>query len=360
MQNIIQLAKDLSGAKVFNGFFRRRCEYITLGKINGLVAVKNIEDLDKEDRVYDMKVLSSAGKGEITFFMNPRYAKDMETTKASYCLVGRDNVRLLPAGVRAVVVDNVHSAYAKTLDYLYFVPQFMLKPSIATGAWVDPTAEIGSDVEIQQNSYVGERVKIGNGCKICANVVIGHDCQIGNGTYLGPNSTISYAKIGANCVIQNGANIGQCGFGFAYDKGFNYKIPQIGLVIIGDNVEIGSSTCIDRGALEDTVIGKDTKIDNLVQIAHGVRVGIGCFMAAQVGIAGSAVIGNYVQIGGKAGILGHISIGDGAKIAACSGVAKSVAAGAVVAGIPAMVMGDWLKSTVVLKKLVRNNSYAED
>jgi UDP-3-O-[3-hydroxymyristoyl] glucosamine N-acyltransferase len=130
-------------------------------------------------------------------------------------------------------------------------------------------------------------------------------------------------------------------------------VPQLGLVLIGDDVEIGSGTAVDRGALENTIIEKNTKIDNLVQIAHGVKIGVGCFLAAQVGIAGSAKIGNYVQIGGKVGIVGHIKIGDGAKIAACSGVAKDVPNGAVVAGSPAVPINDWLRSTVILKKLVK-------
>ncbi|MDR3078761.1 MAG: UDP-3-O-(3-hydroxymyristoyl)glucosamine N-acyltransferase [Rickettsiales bacterium] len=360
LQSVLQLAGDLVEAERFNDFFRRRHRHITLGEIDELARVENIGDLDREKRVYNLRALRSAEEGDITFFANPRYARDLGSTKASYCLVARDSIRLLSPSTRAVVVANVQSAFARILDYLYAVPRFLLKPSVATGAWVDPTASIGPGVEIEQNSHLGERVVVARGCKICANVVIGHDCQLGEGTYVGPNSTLAYARIGANCVIQNGVNIGQCGFGFAPEKDFNYKIPQVGLVLLGDNVEIGSGTCVDRGTLENTTIGSNTKIDNMVQIAHGVRIGVGCLLAAQVGIAGSSVIGDYVHIGGQVGIAGHLTIGDRVKIAACSGVAKDVEAGAMVAGSPAMAMGSWLRSTVILKKLAKGNSYAGD
>jgi UDP-3-O-[3-hydroxymyristoyl] glucosamine N-acyltransferase len=353
MQTILQLDGGAEGTWASGDFFRRRREHVTIAEVASFLRIENIESLYGDGKITDLKTLSSAGRDEVTFFLNPKYVNDLKTTRAEYCLIDGKNVHMVPDLVEPIIVQNVHYAYARILDCLYLVPQFLVRPSISTRAWVDPTAEIGSGVEIQPNVYVGERVKIGNNCKICTNVTINHNCQIGDRTYIGPNSVLSYARVGSDVVIQNGVNIGQCGFGFAHEKGFNYKIPQIGLVLIGDDVEIGSGTTIDRGALDDTVIGNNTKIDNLVQIAHGVKIGMGCFLAAQVGIAGSTKIGNHVQMGGKVGVVGHLTIGDGAKIAAGSGVAKNVAEGTSVGGCPAMPINDWIKSTVVLKNLAR-------
>ncbi|MDR1426100.1 MAG: UDP-3-O-(3-hydroxymyristoyl)glucosamine N-acyltransferase [Rickettsiales bacterium] len=353
MQEILQLDNGAEEMEVFNGFFRRRHKYITLGKITDFLAVENIDLLNRDSMIFNLKTLDTAGESEITFFMNPKYTKNLKTTEAEYCLINKDNISRAPEKLKLVIVQDVHYAYAKILDYLYSVPQFFLKASVAAGAWVDPSAEIGSDVEIQHGAYIGERVKIGNGCKICANAIIGHNCQIGDGTYIGPNSTLLYSRVGRNVVVQSGANIGQCGFGFAPRIDCNYKIPHVGLVLIGDGVEIGAGSSIDRGVLEDTVIGQNTKIDNLIQIAHGVKIGANCFLAAQVGIAGGTSVGDYVQMGGKVGIAGHLKIGSRVKIAAYSGVTKDIEDDAAVGGYPAMPIGDWKKSTVILKKLIR-------
>ncbi|GHU28028.1 UDP-3-O-acylglucosamine N-acyltransferase [Bacilli bacterium] len=351
MQNILELERNLKKFGKFGDFFHKKNEYITVAEINSLVTVRNFATLVADDKIYGLSTLTSATANEATFLSNVKYVRYLKNTKAGYCIIDEKYEHHIPEGVKPIVVADVHYAFAIILDYFYFVPQFLVSPGVDAGAWVDSTANIGIDSEIQHGAVIGKNVTIGKGCKICANAVIGHDCQIGDGTYIGSNSTISYAKIGKNVVIQNGVNIGQCGFGFAHEKGFNHKIPQIGIVIVGDNVEIGSASCIDRGALEDTVIGDNTKIDNLVQIAHGVKIGVGCFIAAQVGIAGSTKIGNYVQIGGKAGIIGHIEIGDQVQIAAHSGIAKSVENGTAVAGCPAMPIAEWRKSVMIIKRL---------
>ncbi|MDR2777460.1 MAG: hypothetical protein LBB24_01670, partial [Rickettsiales bacterium] len=215
MQKILQLEGGGWKSDVSRGFFLRKREYMTIGEVIDLLGVENAGVLDRSGRIFGFETLSAAGGGDITFFLNSKYIEDLRNTKAEYCLVSRENVHLVPERVKPVVVGNVHFAYAKILDQLYFVPQFLVRPSVAASAWIDPRAEIGSNVEIQPNVYIGERVRIGNGCKICANVTINHDCRIGEGTYVGPNSVLSYALVGTNVVIQNGANIGQCGLGFA-------------------------------------------------------------------------------------------------------------------------------------------------
>jgi UDP-3-O-[3-hydroxymyristoyl] glucosamine N-acyltransferase len=309
--------------------------------------------LDSRDRICGLDTLTGAEREEATFLSNLKYKNDLGKTKAKYCLVNRNHVQYIPPEVIPIIVGNVQHAYAILLNHLYSVPQFLVEPGVAAEAWVDPRAKIGSGTEIQCGARIGDGVVIGNNCKICANVVINHGCQIGDRTYIGANSSVSYAKIGADVIIQNGVNIGQCGFGFYHHAGFNYKIPQLGLVIIGNDVEIGSGTCIDRGALEDTVIGDNSKLDNLVHIGHGVSVGSGCFITAQAGISGSVKIGNYVQIAGKAAIAGHLTIGNGVKIAACSGVTKNLGDGATVGGFPAMPIEDWRRTTVAVKKLIK-------
>ncbi|MDR2778651.1 MAG: UDP-3-O-(3-hydroxymyristoyl)glucosamine N-acyltransferase [Rickettsiales bacterium] len=341
---------------LFKNFFYRKREYVTVAEIAGLIEVKNVTSLDGEAKIYDVNTLARATKKEITFLSNIKYKKDLERTEASYCIVDENHSEYLPEKVIPIVVDNVQYACAILLDYMYTVPQFLVKPGVATGTWVDPTAKIGDGTEIQSGVSLGKGVIVGSNCKICSNVVVNHDCRIADGTYVGANSTISYAEIGKNVTIHSGVSIGQCGFGFASDAVSIRKIPQLGLVVIGNNVEIGSGTCIDRGALENTTIGDNSKLDNLVQIGHGVRIGRSCFITAQVGIAGSTVIGNYAQIGGKAGIAGHITIGERVKIAAYSGIMKNIGDDEAVGGIPAMPVEDWHRLTIALKKLIKRGN----
>ncbi len=339
----------------YNQFFNKKMDYAKLEDVVFLTKSNVIGDYDKDKKIYGVSTLKEATENDVSFLINSKYVDDLKKTKAAAVFVDEKMAKKVPAGVVALIHENPHFAYTMCLEAMYNVPIFNRKSSISKKAHIAWSAKIGKNVEIQDGAYIDKNVEIGDNCKICANAVIYHDCKIGANTFIGANSVISYANIGKDCIIHNGAMIGQDGFGFVHHKMFNFKIPQIGKVIIGDYVEIGANTCIDRGALQDTIIGANTKIDNLVQIAHGVKVGGGCFFASGVGIAGSTEIGNFVQLGGKAGLAGHIKIADGVQVAGNSGVAKSIEKPmSAWGGSPAMPALKWHKMSIMLEKMVNN------
>ena len=339
----------------FNQFFEKKMDYARLEDIIFLTKSSVIGEYDKDKKFYGISTFKNANENELSFLINPKYIEDLKKTKAGAVFVKEKFADKVPEGVVALINEDPHFAYTLCLEAMYNVPIFNRKSGISKKAHVAWSAKIGKNVEIQDGAYIDENVEIGDNCKICANAVIYHDCKIGNNTFIGANSVISYTNIGKDCIIHNGAMIGQDGFGFVHHKMFNFKIPQISKVIIGDYVEIGANPCIDRGALQDTVIGTNTKIDNLVQIAHGVKVGSGCFFASGVGVAGSVEIGNFVQLGGKVGVAGHIKIADGVQIAGNSGVAKSIEKPmSAWGGSPVMPAIKWHKLSILLEKMVNN------
>lgn len=339
----------------FNQFFEKKIEYARLEDVIFLTKSNVVGEYDKEKKIYGISTLKNAKESEISFLINSKYIEDLKKTKATAVFVNAEMAKKVPQGVIALIHENPHFAYTICLEAMYNVPVFNRNSGISRKAHVAWSAKIGKNVEIQDGAYIDKNVEIGDNCKICANAVIYHDCKIGNNTFIGANSVISYSNIGKDCIIHNGAMIGQDGFGFVHHKMFNFKIPQIGKVVIGDYVEIGANTCIDRGALQDTIIGTNAKIDNLVQIAHGVKVGAGCFFASGVGIAGSAEIGNFVQLGGKVGVAGHIKIADGVQIAGNSGVAKTIDKPmSSWGGSPVMPVIKWHKLSILLEKMVNN------
>ena len=352
MQKVLR--SNISKFSTFNKFFIKQVEYITIDDLSKIIDIKNINELDKKLKIYNVTTLDKATKNDISFLSNLKYVDKLKNTSAGFCFLDENHKKYINSKTLPIVVNDPHYSYCKLLEYLYFIPIYLVEDKISEKAYIDKTAKIGKNVEIQAGAFIDKNVTIGDNCKICANAVINHDCSIGDNTYIGANATISYAEIGHDAIIHNGAAIGQCGFGFAHNNGFNYKIPQLGIVKIGNFVEIGANTCIDRGAFDDTTIGDNAKIDNLVQIAHGVKVGQGCFFASQVGVSGSTKVGNFVQLGGQVGLAGHINIGDMTEIAAQSGVMKDIEPKSKVAGSPSMPIRDWHKSTVLIKKLINN------
>ncbi|MDD2840256.1 MAG: UDP-3-O-(3-hydroxymyristoyl)glucosamine N-acyltransferase [Rickettsiales bacterium] len=345
----------------YNQFFDQKIDYAKLEDIIFLTKSTVIGDYDVEKKIYKVSTLKKATENDISFLTNKKYVEDLKNTKAGAVFVEKSMVDRVPTGTVALIHENPHFAYMLCLQAIYKAPIFEINAGLSRKSHIAWSAKIGKNVEIQDGAYIDKNVVIGNNCKICANAVIYHDCVIGDNSYIGANSTIMYTNIGKDCIIHNGAQIGQCGFGFVHNKMFNFKIPQIGKVIIGDYVEIGANSCIDRGALDDTIIEANVKIDNIVQIGHGAKIGAGSFIAGGVGIAGSTEIGKFVQLGGKVGVAGHIKIADGVQIAGNSGVAQGIEKPmSSWGGYPAMPIRRWHKQTILLEKMINKKGETEN
>jgi UDP-3-O-[3-hydroxymyristoyl] glucosamine N-acyltransferase len=304
--------------------------------------------------------LDMARPGDLAFFDGARHAERLDACRASACLIRKEHAALLPERVAALICDDPHLSMAQALAY-YF-PQ-ALRPEalfaqtgVSPSAFVHPLARIEPGVTVDPGAVIGPNAEIGAGTTVGAHAAIGPGVRIGRHCAIGAHVSVSHALIGDRVILHPGARIGQDGFGFARAGKKFVKMPQIGRVILQDDVEIGANTTIDRGALSDTIVGEGTKIDNLVQIAHGVVIGRGCAIAAQTGVAGSTEIGDYVQIGGQAAIAGHLRIGEAAGVAAKSGVMRDVAPGARVGGAPASPLRRFLRGAALLDRLARGGA----
>ncbi len=291
--------------------------------------------------------LNEATEQHISFLSNPKYAPQLETTHAAAVLVANDLEGDSPRWIR---VANPYYAMATTVARF-----FAHRPGpigISPHASIASTAKLGSNVNIGAFTSIAADVTIGDDVTIYPNVTIEPNVTIGDGTVIYPQVSIYYAcKIGRRCIVHSGVVIGGDGFGFATDDaGTHHKIPQVGIVRIEDDVEIGAGTTIDRAALGETVIGEGTKIDNLVQIGHNVRIGKRCLLVAQVGIAGSTTLGDAVQVGGQSGFAGHLKIGDRARVYSKSAVFEDVAEGVWVRGIPAVSQREYVRQQREKKK----------
>lgn len=293
------------------------------------------------------------GKPEsLTFLANPKYEHFIYTTQSSVVIVNKSFNPAKPLSATLIRVDDAYNALAKLLQiYEAMLPQ---KSGIEQPSFIDKSAKLGDEVYIGAFAYIGEKVTIGNNVRIYPQVYIGDGVSIADNSIIYAGAKIyKGCKIGANCIVHSGAIIGSDGFGFAptEDGGFE-KIPQIGIVVLEDNVEVGSNTTIDRATMGATIIGKGTKLDNLIQIAHNVEIGTNSVLAAQTGIAGSTKIGNRVMFGGQVGVAGHLKIADGVKLAAQTGVGKSITKeGSVQMGAPSFEAMQYNKAYVVFRKL---------
>jgi UDP-3-O-[3-hydroxymyristoyl] glucosamine N-acyltransferase len=351
-------------------FFKKSVDFFTVSEILAMFNASEIEhnkSLNMDDKVYNVSALGSGEEGSISFLESPKYSKSLATAKVSYCFVSERNLSLIPSNIKAIVVESPHYAITILGNKFYSESSDILKwnkSSQFDNANVDPSAsvaesaKIGQNVTIQQNVVIEPFVEIGDNSIIMANTIISNNVIIGSNTIIRQNATVSHSTIGSRCIIHTGAKIGQDGFGFAFDKmsGKMIKMSQLGSVIIGDDVEIGANTTIDRGAFSDTIISNGVKIDNLVQIAHNVSIGECTAIASQTGIAGSTSIGKFSQIGGQVGINGHINIGNKCKIAARSSVTNDVPDNAVFGGpLPAMSIVDWHRCVVKFKNLSKED-----
>lgn len=291
--------------------------------------------------------LSEADATHISFLSNPKYAPQLESTNAAAVLVAEDLPGDSPRWIR---VANPYFAMATTVARFFAArPQ---PKGISPHAYVDPSATLGRNVAIGPFTSIGENVVIGDDVVIYPNVTIEANAVIGDHTILYPQVSIYYAcRIGRRCIVHSGAVIGSDGYGFATEGGRHHKIPQVGIVRVEDDVEIGAGTTIDRAALGETVIGEGTKIDNLVQVGHNVKVGKHCFLVSQVGIAGSTELGDWVAVAGQSGFAGHLKIGSRVQVAAKSAVLDDVPDGTKVMGIPAVSFREFARREAQLRRL---------
>ncbi|HLL27588.1 MAG TPA: UDP-3-O-(3-hydroxymyristoyl)glucosamine N-acyltransferase [Xanthobacteraceae bacterium] len=335
--------------------FSRAGTPLSLDEIVGLTDAKVTKGADLARKITSVRPLDLAGPFDLSFLENRNFLDAFRSTDAGACFVANAHASEAPAGVVALVVKEPYRAYVKIARALF---ERELKPAalfggkgIASGTAVHPEARLEDGVVADPGAVIGPRAEIGMGTLIGANAVIGADVRIGRDCSIGAGVSIQHTLLGDRVVIHPGARIGQDGFGYLPGKEGHLKIPQVGRVIIQDDVEIGANTTIDRGANRDTMIGEGSKIDNLVQIGHNVSIGRHCVIAGQAGISGSCTLGDYVVLGGQVGLADHLTVGDGAQVAARSGLMHNVPAGEKWAGAPAKPIREFFREVAALKGL---------
>ncbi len=338
------------------GFFLRG-DPMPLRAIADAVGAELLLASDGATEIDDLRSLSEAASTHLTFCTGPKYAVELAATNAAACFIKRRDASLVPARAVAMMTEAPHRAFGIAIGLLYpsaLQPRAAAAEALADGKLVHPTAEIAEGVTIEPGAIVGREARIGAGTTLAAGAVVGYRVYVGSGCYIGPGVSVTHALIGDRVTLHAGARIGQDGFGYAMSAEGHFKIPQIGRVIIGDDVEIGANSTVDRGFLTDTAIGAGTKIDNLVQIGHNVVIGRHCVIVSQSGIAGSARLGDFVIMGAQSGVVEHITVGDGALIAGMAHVKNDVAPGARMGGTPARPFNEWAREVAAVKRLGKN------
>ena len=315
-----------------NIFFERKGPY----NLNKLFP-KNLSNV--ELKIVDIKTLEKANKSSLTFFDSIKYRDLALKTKAGCCITTEKLKNFLPKTCSTIIVKQVLFELAKIVKKFY--PQADI--DFPDNTLKKPKLSKYSKVKFGNNVLIGKNVKIGKNTIIGSNTIIEHNVSIGKNCVIGSQVMIKNSIIGDEVVVQDGSKIGLKGFGFIPLKGKNFRFPHIGRVILKNNVEIGSSCTIDRGSIDDTIIGENTFLDNQVHMAHNVKVGKNCMIAGQVGFAGSSTLGDNVSIGGQAGISGHLKIGNNVKIGGGSGVVKDIEDNSIVMGYPAVPLKEFLK-----------------
>jgi UDP-3-O-[3-hydroxymyristoyl] glucosamine N-acyltransferase len=321
----------------------------TAAQIAGILEGEVVGNLDAE--VYKLSKIEEGSEGSLTFLANPKYINFIYSTQATITIVNNTFEPDQEIKTTLIKVDDAYKSFSKLLEYYNQVK--LMKSGIEQPSVISEGVTYGTDLYLGSFCYVGKNVTIGNNVKIYPNTFIGDNVSIGNNCVFFAGVRIySETEIGNNCTIHSGTIIGSDGFGFApHEDGTYSKVPQIGNVIIEDNVEIGACTTIDRATLGSTIIRKGVKLDNHIQVAHNVEIGENTVIAAQTGIAGTTKIGKNGLIGGQVGFAGHLIIGDNVKIQAQSGIGKNLADGEVVQGSPAFNYGDFAKSFVHFRNL---------
>ncbi len=336
---------------------------MTIGEIVALTAAQPGEGADLAQRIVNVAPLDTAGPGDLSYVESGKYLERLKATRASACLMAERFAAAAPKGVVVLHSREPHRDFTLVARQMYAQA---LRPSplfgeagVAKAAIVHPSARIADGATVDPGAVIGPYAEIGPGTAIGALTVIGAKVRIGRDCSIGPHCTITHATVGDRVVVHPGCHIGQDGFGYVPSAKGHLKIPQVGGVLIHNDVEIGATTTIDRGAMRDTVIGEGTKIDNLVQIAHNVVIGRHCIIVGQCGISGSVTIDDFAMLGGSVGVAPHVRIGKGVKLAARSGLMHDVPPGQSWGGSPAKPAKKWLREVATLDRLAARTEAIE-
>ena len=340
--------------------FFKSAKSLTIAEIASITGAQPAEGVPLDRIVTNIAPLDSARPSDLTFFDNAKYLDELAGTRAGACLVAPRFAKKAPPDLALLTIDEPYRAFVAIARTMF--PD-SLRPSsafatagIAVGAHVHASGRLESGVSLDPGVVIGPGAEIGSGTVIAANAVVGPGVRIGRNCSIGAQSSILHTLIGDRVIIHPGCRLGQDGFGYVLGRHAHTKVPQIGRVIVQDDVEIGAGSTIDRGANRDTVIGEGTKIDNLVQIGHNVAIGRHCVLVAQVGISGSVTLEDFVVLGARVGVNNHVTIGEGAQIAATAIVSRDVPPGVRYGGFPAKPVKLWMREVFLLERLASRES----